>query len=364
MRRDPERMRLQNLNAQKRYREKRWQRIVDLENLVASIGHVSLGASASAHNNGGTEAGSMTLVSSGRMSALPETNGEMAQSEHQSSYPAASDNDDLLAVYIDTDHPFPAADTSGENASTFLWEPHGWPWGNINLAGSALPGTPRRAKLVDCGCQVLHIQVQVPSHIERSNTDLVSAFVGVPDPYMNTLRVERLCTLQALERNCMMIGITREMCCLADSISPFFRHVSPDIASNNIIVRSVQRIFHTVKPDLRPCSVQITENHHPYIDVLPFPTVRANLIRSMGSIDEDEFFIDSLSGLVCWGGTGVSRRDSAGAGTGTPWDTRSWEAKEWFVQKWWFVVGGEEGELVQQSKWWRALRGESDEVAV
>ncbi|KAJ3568437.1 hypothetical protein NPX13_g6419 [Xylaria arbuscula] len=274
MRRDPERRRLQNLNAQKRYREKRRQRIVDLENLVASIGHVSLGASASAHNNGGTEAGSMTLVSSGRMSALPETNGEMAQSEHQSSYPAASDNDDLLAVYIDTDHPFPAADTSGENASTFLWEPHGWPWGNINLAGSALP------------------------------------------------------------------------------------------ASNNIIVRSVQRIFHTVKPDLRPCSVQITENHHPYIDVLPFPTVRANLIRSMGSIDEDEFFIDSLSGLVCWGGTGVSRRDSAGAGTGTPWDTRSWEAKEWFVQKWWFVVGGEEGELVQQSKWWRALRGESDEVAV
>ncbi len=85
------------------------------------------------------------------------------------------------------------------------------------------------------------------------------------------------------------------------------------------------------------------------------------MIGSIGSIDEDEFFHDSLNGLICWGGVGVGRQDRNGVGTGTPWDIRSWEAKEWFIQKWWFIVGGEEGELVQQSKWWRALRGGGEE---
>lgn len=93
------------------------------------------------------------------------------------------------------------------------------------------------------------------------------------------------------------------------------------------IICTVQRIFKTLKPDLRPSSEQITVKHHPYIDILPFPTLRKNLITHQEEIDEDEFFHDMLTGLVCWGGAGIGRKDredSTGyASTGTPWDVRS-----------------------------------------
>ena len=114
--------------------------------------------------------------------------------------------------------------------------------------------------------------------------------------------------------------------------------------------------------DLRPNSEQVTVKHHPYIDILPFPTLRKNLIIHQEEIDEDELFQDLLTGLVCWGGAGIGRKDredSTGyASTGTPWDVRSWEARVWFLQKYWTLLGGEDGELGRQSEWWRGIRGE------
>jgi hypothetical protein len=162
----------------------------------------------------------------------------------------------------------------------------------------------------------------------------------------------------------MHIGITEEMICAEKSLSPFFW---PSVESADEMVKAnaictVQRIFETLKPDLRPGSEQITVNHHPYIDILPFPTLRKNLIIHQEEIDEDEFFHDMLTGLVCWGGAGVGRKDrqdSTGyASTGTPWDVRSWEATVWFLKKYWTLLGGEDGELVRQSEWWRSMRGD------
>jgi hypothetical protein len=92
--------------------------------------------------------------------------------------------------------------------------------------------------------------------------------------------------------------------------------------------------------------------------------LRKNLIRHQHQeeFDEDQFFLDLLAGLICWGGAGVGKRDrdqSTGlASTGTPWDIRSWEAKVWFLKKYWTLLGGEDGELVRQSEWWREIRGE------
>ena len=54
-------------------------------------------------------------------------------------------------------------------------------------------------------------------------------------------------------------------------------------------------------------------------------------------IDGDELFHDMLTGLVCWGGAGIGKKDreaSTGyASTGTPWDVRSWEARVWFFEE-------------------------------
>ena len=188
------------------------------------------------------------------------------------------------------------------------------------------------------------------------------------DPYLNTLRIEHMCIVQAIFANCLHIGITEDMFCDDDAVSPFFRPSGKtvDDAGYDMIVKSIQSIFTTLKPDVRPIREQITTKHGPVIDVLPFPTLRKNLIINADVIDEDELYDDLLNGLICWGGAGVGRRDrdsSTGrTSIGTPWDGRSWEARVWFLQKYWALLGGEDGELVRQSEWWRNMRG--DEINV
>lgn len=162
----------------------------------------------------------------------------------------------------------------------------------------------------------------------------------------------------------MHVGLTEEMVCATESPSPFYRSIraSADGTAKENIICTVQRIFKKLKPNLRPSSDQITVNHPPYIDVLPFRMLRKNLILHQQEVNEDEFLRDAVTGLVCWGGAGVGRKDrdaSTGyASSGTPWDNRSWEAKVWFLRKYWSLLGGEEGELVRQSEWWRNIRGE------
>lgn len=170
-----------------------------------------------------------------------------------------------------------------------------------------------------------------------------------------------ICTLAAVSALGTYIGISQEILCAEESLSPFFRPGAASMDKADTVL-TVQRIFKTLKPDLRPSREQITVAHHPYIDILPFRTLRNNLITNRAQFDEDEFFEDVLAGLVCWGGAGVGQKDrEASTGfvsTGMPWDVRSWEARAWFVKKYWNLLGGEEGELVRQSEWWRGVRGE------
>lgn len=223
--------------------------------------------------------------------------------------------------------------------------------------------------LIDCGCVRPHVQVS--SETARDWGDMKILSIGPsfcqPDPYMNTLRIERICILEAIMSNCLQIGITEEMFCGENAISPFFRSVGNKAVggpgSDNTVM-TVQRIFNTLKPDVRPIKEQVTMMHRPVIDVLPFPTFRKNLIYSGEAVHEEELYHDLLNGLVCWGGAGVGKKDrDASTGqvsTGTPWDSRSWEGRPWFLQKYWALLGGEDGELVRQSEWWRNMRG--DEV--
>jgi len=101
--------------------------------------------------------------------------------------------------------------------------------------------------------------------------------------------------------------------------------------------------------------------HHPYIDVLPFPTFRERLIKLACAgepmIDEDELCKDlENDGLICWGSS--LGGGSAAMGSGAPWDLRSWEAQDWFMKKWWILIGGAEGEIYKQTQWWCEMRGE------
>ena len=219
---------------------------------------------------------------------------------------------------------------------------------------------------VNCGCSSLHVQIrtQSPNPVSYGEVRILSfgPSATIADPYANNIRIERICNAAALYTLGMHVGVTEEMICADTSLSPFF---CPSAESADDMVNAictVQRIFKTLKPDLRPNSEQITVKHHPYVDILPFPTLRKNLIIHQEESDEDEFFQDMITGLVCWGGAGIGRKDrehsTGNASTGTPWDVRSWEARVWFLQKYWTLLGGEDGELVRQSEWWRSIRGE------
>jgi hypothetical protein len=223
-----------------------------------------------------------------------------------------------------------------------------------------------------CGCPSPHFQVQTqgPGAFSHGKFRIlkIEPSATAADPYANSIRIDTVCTTAALYALGIHVCISEDLLCANTSVSPFFRpgsEFADDMSKANIIY-AVQRAFMALKPDLRPSTEQITVKHHPYIDILPFPTLRRNLITHQEVVDEDEFLHDMLTGLVCWGGAGIGKKDreiSTGyVSTGTPWDVRSWEAKTWFLKKYWRFLGGEDGELVRQSEWWRSIRGDDDDT--
>ncbi len=123
---------------------------------------------------------------------------------------------------------------------------------------------PQHAAMsISCGCPVSH-------------RHFPSTFA---DPYHSNIRLEVVCVVAAMLQNCLHLGITESMFCSSDSESPFFRQGIDRSSNQASLVTSVRRIFQTVKPDLRPSQTQITRSHHPYIDIIPFPSIRDALIR-------------------------------------------------------------------------------------
>lgn len=232
-------------------------------------------------------------------------------------------------------------------------------------------------KYIDCGCSVHHVEIRSkPNHEGRSESLKRISFGGArlpADPYYNNIRLEAVCTIAAMWSNSLHIGLSEQMFLEEYSVSPFYRSVPGyNLLTNGVspseesTVRTVQNIFRTLKPDLRPLREQVMIVHHPVVDIMPFPTLRRNILLGMFSVMEDEFCEDMMEGLVCWGGAGAGRRDREGAtgtaSTGTPWDSRSWEAKPWFLRKYWDLLGGDDGEMARQSGWWRSVRGEEEDI--
>ncbi|RHZ55820.1 bZIP transcription factor [Aspergillus thermomutatus] len=401
VRRDPEKRRQQNIRAQRRYREKLRERLENLETLAASLAQRS-------PTTGKIQSESIlgddvwdVSISSLSMATPKDCQQLLPQSDHTASalniwnsttHLTSSDNtlsspsvwDSILKDYTaqlshsdispstlaisDSTRQFPPSETPLSAPSVWVPPTHVNP--SVLIHDKHKDGIDRcwMTTTIKCNCSSPHFQVQTHRPGPYSSTEVRILRTGpvtpTPDPYANHLRLETICTLAAMDTLRMHISITEEMMCAKESPSPFYRSIrasADDMVKENMIC-TVQRIFMTLKPDLRPSIEQITVEHPPYIDVLPFRTLRKNLILHQQEVDEDEFLRDAVTGLVCWGGAGVGRKDrdaSTGyASTGTPWDNRSWEAKGWFLKKYWSLLGGQEGELVRQSEWWRSIRGE------
>ena len=124
-----------------------------------------------------------------------------------------------------------------------------------------------------------------------------------------------------------------------EAISPFFR--SHD---------KTQAAVQTCPADLRPTNLQLGVEHHPWIDLLPDPRMRNNILLLGGDYDDGPLchdIVDNRHGkesgsLIVWG---------------DPWNPDNWEIGEDFCKKWPVVVQGCH-RLYQATNNWRARRGE------
>jgi hypothetical protein len=92
---------------------------------------------------------------------------------------------------------------------------------------------------------------------------------------------------------------------------------------------------------IAPTSKQQIVPHKPYVDMLPWSSLRDRILNSLMAINEIELVMD-MDSLKVWGST--------------PWDPMGWEFPPEFVRKWWFLM--DEG-IINATNFWRAQRGEN-----
>lgn len=107
----------------------------------------------------------------------------------------------------------------------------------------------------------------------------------------------------------------------------------------------------SVSGALQPTNLQRQIPHHPWIDILPSPVMRDNLLLARDTYDVMELCADLVgffsadkgrTGMVVW-------RE--------PWDIAGWEVTESFVNYWGWTIQGCE-QLIQSTNYWREQRGE------
>ncbi|KAF9873437.1 hypothetical protein CkaCkLH20_09250 [Colletotrichum karsti] len=79
---------------------------------------------------------------------------------------------------------------------------------------------------------------------------------------------------------------------------------------------------------LRPTETQLSVVHHPWLDVLPLPRMRDNLIKMDGKYDDEELCLDMVGDGNAPSGKGEMIL------WGEPWDPMNWEVTDVFVNKW------------------------------
>lgn len=149
--------------------------------------------------------------------------------------------------------------------------------------------------------------------------------------------------IRALLANVDVLGLSDEEMS-DDALSPFNSVAGPARANSS------RARLSELPAGLRPTEVQRTVLHHPWIDLLPVPAMRDNILRrDLDEFDECEL-CHSMRGLTPDHNTGVLVwRD--------PWDPTGWEVTEEFAKSWGWAIAGC-WDLLRSTNNWRARRGE------
>lgn len=157
--------------------------------------------------------------------------------------------------------------------------------------------------------------------------------------------IVRANVLAAFAHNATLLGFKFEGLCSPNLASPFTQQ-GPDLIE---AVTPPQGC-----PDwLRPTPLQMTVRHHPWIDLIPLPRLRDNILRTIqhGTHDNTPLAMDILdvrdmrseaACLIVWGES---------------WDPDGWEVSVPFLRKWGGVLEGCP-EMIEATNSWRQKRGE------
>ena len=173
-------------------------------------------------------------------------------------------------------------------------------------------------------------------------------FVASPldvDAPSNLPTLVRLNTISALASNAVALSIPFLDLDRRDRISPFnLQGPFPVTALDGLSV---------VPPSLQPTTLQKTVNHHPWIDLLPIPGIRDNILRCLEAalIDEHELCHDllkaddtegALAPFVVWA---------------EPCNPENWEISPRFLRKWSLLVQ-DCPQVIDATNYWRQKRGQ------
>ncbi|KAL2837242.1 hypothetical protein BJY01DRAFT_46810 [Aspergillus pseudoustus] len=164
------------------------------------------------------------------------------------------------------------------------------------------------------------------------------------------LGLTRLNFLRALHVNIDVLGYSAaEM--HDDAFSPFGCANAAKVAYNPV---------HSLPAALRPTRIQLTVPHHPWLDLIPFPTLRDNLILLGEDLDDTQLCHD-MSGkavpLVPEKRAGLAAGETGVIVWRDPWDPSGWEVTESFSRRWGWTLR-ECWDVFEVANRWRRVRGE------
>ncbi|KAF3072490.1 hypothetical protein CFAM422_005445 [Trichoderma lentiforme] len=313
----PERKRILNVLAQRRYREKkrlRRQKERNNENCQGSKENNNVGDESRSNNDREIEA---EIIST---SSHSPTAGGMNEIDlglwTTTMFDNMSSNSSMPLLLSNTVNipNFSSASITGESSGEE---------GFIFSNGESLDGN-----LTD----------MMPPTWDSTSPSSSSSDGSFADSYL--LPVHELTLLRAVLRISERIGCGQQLWNL-EAVSPF---------SQGIATPSEQ-----LPAAWKPTASQILVPHHPMLDFLPWPEVRDRVINIFSMPDEMRppnakgplalvnfayDFEDNAEGIRIYGGD--------------PYDPNSWEVGQVFFERWWFIF---DRDVIENSNRWRQLRG-------
>ncbi|KAL2844561.1 hypothetical protein BJY01DRAFT_263855 [Aspergillus pseudoustus] len=199
-------------------------------------------------------------------------------------------------------------------------------------------------------CRIIGASAKNYENIIPRLEDLVHRKFTLGSPCTELLLgVTRLNILRALHANIDALGYVPAQ--MDDEVESMFSMAGP---------RGPQFNEATFPPALRPTEIQRTVPHHPWLDLIPLPKMRDNLILAGDSIDDVKLCHDLCGHRVSR--IGPKHAGEANGETGLivwkdPWDPSGWEVTETFLQAWGWALQGC-WDLFRSTNAWRSRRGE------